>query len=82
MRDFKKVEIGGEIYLYPVPVIKNNKYLIHCGTETDADQIHSDLMQKRITHPDEGHQDFFMARHHTDGKTPIFVRENIHPKNS
>ena len=82
MRDFKKIEIDGEIYLYPVPVIKTNKYLILCGTDTDADQMQSDLMQKGITHPDENHHDFFMVRHHTDGKTPIFVRENLHLKNS
>lgn len=71
MRDFKKVEIDGEIYLYPVPVIKNNKYLILCGSESDADQMLTALSQKKITHPDEGSNDFTTLRFHTDGRTPI-----------
>ncbi len=81
MRDFKKVEIHGEIYLYPVPVIKNNKYLIHCGSEIKADLIITAVSQKKIPHPDENNHSFVTKGYHTDGKTPIFVHENFRPKN-
>jgi hypothetical protein len=77
MRDFKKVEIDGEFYLYPVPVIKNNKYLILCGTLSEAEEMQTAISEKRILHPDEQSHHFTTVRYHTDEKTPILKFSSV-----
>lgn len=72
-RTFKKVIIDSEIFLYPVPVIKEQKYLIQCGSDLAADEFVTAVEKGEFSHPDENSHDFVTVRHHTDGKTPILI---------
>lgn len=73
-REFKKVEIDGSIHLYPIPVIREKKYLIECGSDEEAGNLMTLIDQNLIPHPDTDLSEFQLKGHHTDGKTPIYRR--------
>ena len=77
-REFKKVEIDGSIHLYPIPVIKDKKYLIECRSDEEASKLMGLIEQNLIPHPDADLSGFQLKGHHTDGRTPIYrqLREN------
>lgn len=75
-RSFKKIETEGKVYLYPIPVIKDHKYLILCDTEEGAEKILNLINTSAITHPDESGNNFVIIGHHTDGKTAILQYKN------
>ena len=74
MRDFKKTILNHEIYLYPVPVIKNLKYLIRCSDIAQLEIIKKLIQQKVICHPDDLKTRSTYFDHvgtHSDKKTPV-----------
>lgn len=73
MRELKLTKIDGRIYLFPVPVVKERKYLIFCSTEEEAELIMSAVKNRKITHPDLISENFLHLNYHTDKQTKIFV---------
>lgn len=79
MRELRQGKIDGKIYLFPVPVEKNRKYLIYCSTDEEATKIADLVKAGKVTHPDLLSSDFFFLTYHTDKQTKIFV---LNPANS
>ncbi len=73
MRELKATKIEGRIYLYPLPVIKDRKYLILCTDEAEAAWIAQEVKQGRLQHPDLISPDFVFLTYHSDKQTKIFV---------
>lgn len=73
MREMRITRIDGRIYLFPVPVVKERKYLIFCSTELEAEKIAQDIKLEKLTHPDLISEDFIHLTLHTDKQTKIFV---------
>lgn len=73
MRELRQGMIDGKIYLFPVPVEKNRKYLIYCSHEVEALKITELVKEGRVTHPDLLSSDFIFLTFHTDKQTKIFV---------
>ncbi len=73
MRELKKTKIEGKIYLFPVPVIKERKYLIFCSTDQEAEQVIHCVRSGEVTHPDLISPYFIFLTLHTDKETKIFV---------
>lgn len=76
MRELNQGRIDGKIYLFPVPVLKDRKYLIYCSSEEEATLITEAVRLKKITHPDLISPHFMHLTFHSDKQTKIFV---IHP---
>jgi len=77
MREMRTTKIDGKIYLFPVPVVKERKYLIFCTTMDEAEKISKAIKENRITHPDLISEHFIFLTYHTDKQTKIFV---LNPK--
>lgn len=73
MRELRVTKIEGRVYLYPVPVIKERKYLIACSTEAEAIKVAKAIQDKKVTHPDLISEYFLFLTYHTDKQTKIFV---------
>ena len=73
MRELKQGKIDGKIYLFPVPVSKERKYLIFCSTEAEAKTISELVSTGQVTHPDLISENFVFLTYHTDKQTKIFV---------
>jgi hypothetical protein len=73
MRELRQAKIEGRIYLYPVPVIKDRKYLIACSSEVEAHKIMDAVKAGMLTHPDLISPHFVHLTFHTDKRTKIFV---------
>ncbi|WPU66594.1 hypothetical protein [Peredibacter starrii] len=73
MRELRQGKIEGKIYLFPVPVEKNRKYLIFCSTEAEAVKIEEAVRTGKVTHPDLISDDFIFLTYHSDKQTKIFV---------
>lgn len=73
MREMRSTEIEGRIYLFPVPVVKERKYLIFCSSKEEAEKITVAIREKRITHPDLLSDHFMFLTYHSDKQTKIFV---------
>jgi hypothetical protein len=73
LRELKQTKIEGRIYLFPIPVIKDRKYLIACESEAQAEQISQAVRSQQITHPDLISPYFIFLTYHTDKRTKIFV---------
>lgn len=73
MRELRQTNIEGRIYLFPVPVVKERKYLIFCSNELEAGKIAQAVKEKKITHPDLISEYFLYLTLHTDKQTKIFV---------
>ncbi len=74
MRELRVTKIEGRIYLFPVPVVKDRKYLIFCSSMEEAESVMNEVSEKKITHPDLISEYFVFLTHHTDQLTKIFVR--------
>ncbi len=77
MREMKATEIEGRIYLFPVPVVKERKYLIFCSSQSEAEKLASAIKEEKVIHPDLISEDFIFLTYHTDKQTKIFV---LNPK--
>ena len=73
MRDLKSGKIEGKIYLFPVPVVKERKYLIFCSSEVEATRVAELVKSGKMKHPDLISEDFIFLTYHTDKQTKIFV---------
>ena len=73
MRELRQTKIEGKIYLYPVPVITDRKYLIYCSNELEASMIIDGIKTSKFTHPDLISEHFIFLTYHTDKQTKIFV---------
>lgn len=73
MREMKMTTIEGRIYLFPIPVVKERKYLIFCSSEEEASRIEQAIRLKKVTHPDLVSTDFILLTYHTDKRTKILV---------
>ncbi len=73
----KATEIEGRIYLFPVPVVKERKYLIFCSSQSEAEKLASAIKEEKVIHPDLISEDFIFLTYHTDKQTKIFV---LNPK--
>lgn len=79
LRLLKATTINGQVYLFPIPVIKERKYLILCHSIQEAEAIALAVSEERLTHPDLVSQDFIYIAHHSDKETKIFT---LNPKRS
>ena len=73
MRELKITMIQGIIYLYPVPVIKEKKYLIRCASLEIATVLIQEISNQKISHPDHSGPEFQFVSLHADQKTKIFI---------
>lgn len=73
MRELRATVIDEKIYLFPLPVIKDRKYLILCSSEQQAEDIIEAVSKKKLTHPDLISEHFIFLTYHTDQQTKIFV---------
>ncbi len=76
-RELKATKIEGRIYLFPVPIVKDRKYLIACSSMEEAEKISSFIREEKVTHPDLISEHFLFLTYHTDKQTKIFV---LNPK--
>lgn len=77
MRELRITKIENKIYLFPVPVVKDRKYLIFCSTKEEAERVQEEVRSKKVTHPDLISEDFVFLTYHTDKQTKIFVRASV-----
>lgn len=73
MRELRVTKIDGRIYLFPVPVIKDRKYLILCSSDEEADILKQEISESKLKHPDLISDDFVFLTFHSDKQTKIFV---------
>ena len=73
MRELRPTKIKGKIYLFPVPVVKDRKYLIYCSSDKEAESIMELVKTSKLTHPDLISKDFIFLTFHEDKETKIFV---------
>jgi hypothetical protein len=73
MRELRQTKIEGKIYLFPVPVITDRKYLIFCSNELEATMIIDGVKSHKLTHPDLISEHFIFLTYHSDKQTKIFV---------
>lgn len=73
MREMKLSKIEGRVYLFPVPVIKERKYLVACSNEEEAKKIADAISSGKLTHPDLISEHFIHLTYHSDKQTKIFV---------
>ena len=66
------VRVRDRIFIYPVPVIKNKKYLIEVSSEIQAQQIIKDLENGSVKSPDENLDHLEEIGLHTDQQTKIY----------
>jgi hypothetical protein len=74
MRVLKITTIKGKIFLYPVPVLKENKYLIRCASVQQANDLIIEISKQTLSHPDMPNDDFKVVGIHTDQQTEILER--------
>jgi hypothetical protein len=71
-RKHKISQSGNKIWLFPTPVIKNQKYLIECESIELAKTLEKIINEKLI---EENSEAFVLAGKHTDGSSSIFKVE-------
>jgi hypothetical protein len=79
LRELRQTKINDKIYLFPVPVIKDRKYLILCKDQLEALKIIQGVAQKKLQHPDLLSDDFIHITFHSDGLTKIMA---LNPKHT
>ncbi len=73
LREFRVTTIDSKIYIFPVPVIKERKYLILCSSLEEAQLLMQLIQSEKLQHPDLVSPDFIFLTTHTDGQTRIFI---------
>lgn len=76
-RELRQTTINGKIYLFPVPVVKERKYLILCESPEQAQLISEAVRSGKLVHPDLVSPDFVHLTLHSDKQTKIFT---LNPK--
>jgi hypothetical protein len=75
MRELKITKVQETIYLYPVPVIKENKYLIQCDSIEEAKDLISSVESGLVAHPDQAGPTYRCLSLHSDQQTRILKLE-------
>jgi hypothetical protein len=73
MRELRPTTINGKVYLFPVPVVKERKYLVLCASEEVALKIAAQVKLGNLRHPDLITDDFVYLTLHNDKQTKIFT---------
>lgn len=76
MREHKLTTINDRIFLYPVPVIKEKKYLIEIENEMHAVVFNALIQSQVIRDPLEQEVNYQKIEQHSDGKTWIYKLNN------
>jgi hypothetical protein len=71
MRELKLTVIQEVPYLYPIPVMKEKKYLVRCESITRAHELMRKIAERKIPHPDDEGKDFPFVALHSDQKTKV-----------
>lgn len=66
------VRVKDRIFIYPVPVIKEKKYLIEAESEEQAQRMIEDLESGTLKSPDDDMEILEEIGLHTDERTKIF----------
>lgn len=77
MRELKTTKIEGRIYLFPLPVVKDRKYLILCSNEDEAAKISELVKENKLQHPDLISEDFLFLTYHSDKQTKVYVMKPV-----
>ena len=72
-RELRLTTINEKIYLFPVPVVKERKYLILCSSQKEASSIANLVQEGNLVHPDLVSEDFLHLTLHSDKQTKIFT---------
>lgn len=72
MREFKTSILPAGVFLYPVPVVKELKYLIKCPSDNYAAILQKLFKAKVLSHPDNGLGHLKSLGLHTDQQTSIY----------
>ena len=76
-RELRTTTINGKIYLFPVPVVKERKYLVLCSSVEEAQKVSVAVREGKLVHPDLVSEDFLYLTQHSDKQTKIF---SLNPK--
>ena len=71
MRELKLTVIQEVPYLYPIPVMKEKKYLVRCDSLTRAHELMRKIAALEIPHPDDQSTDFQFVALHSDQRTKV-----------
>ncbi len=71
MRELKLTVIQEVPYLYPIPVMKEKKYLVRCDSITGAHELMRKISTLEIPHPDDETADFQFVALHSDQRTKV-----------
>ena len=72
-RELRATNINEKIYLFPVPVVKERKYLVLCSSKDEALEVAALVQEGLLVHPDLVSEDFLLLTLHTDKQTKIFT---------
>lgn len=72
-RELRSTKINSKVYLFPVPVVKDRKYLVFCASMEEAGKVSQAVLSEKVVHPDLISEDFIFLTYHTDNETKIFV---------
>lgn len=72
-RELRATNINEKIYLFPVPVVKDRKYLVLCSSTEEALEVAALVADNKLVHPDLVSEDFLLLTLHTDKQTKIFT---------
>jgi hypothetical protein len=71
MRELKLTVIQEVPYLYPIPVMKEKKYLVRCESITRAHELMRKISALEVAHPDLDSADFQFVALHSDQRTKV-----------
>ena len=71
MRELKLTVIQEVPYLYPIPVIKEKKYLVRCESIIRAHELMRKIAALEIAHPDLESSSFRFVALHSDQRTKV-----------
>ncbi len=71
MRELKLTVIQDVPYLYPIPVMKEKKYLVRCESLARAHELMRKIAALEITHPDLESTHFQFVALHSDQRTKV-----------
>jgi hypothetical protein len=71
MRELKLTVIQEVPYLYPIPVMKEKKYLVRCDSITRAHELMRKIASLEVAHPDLESTDFQFVAFHSDQRTKV-----------
>lgn len=71
MRELKLTVIQEVPYLYPIPVLKEKKYLVRCDSIPRAHELMRKIAALEVAHPDLETTSFRFVTLHSDQRTKV-----------